>query len=144
MATRLTHKEKGFVQDIIKGETGVQAVLNNYDTESYTTAGSIATENLKKPKIQQAIEEALPDELLNEVHREGLYATREYYNKDGEMVGDVADFNARAKYLDMAYKRKGSYAPEKSLTLNVSVEKRTVAAEAITRFLNGNTGYSQE
>lgn len=122
MSKRLSHKEQGFVQDIVKGETGTQAALNNYDTEDYMTAASIATENLKKPKIIEAIEEALPDTLLNEIHREGLYATKEYYNKEGELIGDVADFTARAKYLDMAYKRRGLYAAEKHVNLNVEVE----------------------
>lgn len=122
MARRLTKKEKGFVQDIAKGVTGTQAALNNYDTNDRDVAGVIASQNLGKLKIQQAIEEALPDELLNEVHREGLFATREYYNSKGEYKGDVADFSARAKYLDMAYKRRGLYAAEKHVNLNVDVE----------------------
>lgn len=127
MATKLTHKEKGFVKDIAKGETGVQAVLNNYDTESYTTAGSIATENLKKPKIINALQDALPDELLSQVHREGLFATRTVFKNNNETkqieaVSEEADFAVRHKYLDSAYKLKGSYAPDKQIHVNIQVE----------------------
>ena len=108
MAKRLTKKEKGFVKDIAKGETGVQSALNNYDTEDYMTAAAIASENLTKPKIINALEEALPDELLATVHREGLGAT-----KREPITGETPDYAVRHKYLDSAYKVKGSYAPEK-------------------------------
>jgi hypothetical protein len=73
---RLSHKEKGFISDIAKGETGVQAVLNNYDTEDYHTAGAIASENLKKPRIIQALADAFPDELLQKKHLELMNASR--------------------------------------------------------------------
>ena len=122
MATRLTKKEKGFVKAIVKGSNGVEAALANYDTESYSTAGVIASENLKKPKIVNAIEEALPDELLDTVHREGLFASKPFFNDNGELIAEEADFNVRAKYLDMAYKRKGSYAPDKTVNVNVGIE----------------------
>lgn len=135
MTDRLTHKEKGFVKDVAKGETIVQAALNNYDTEDYMTAANIGSENLKKPKIINALDEALPDELLNEIHREGLYATREYYNSKGELQGDVADFAVRHKYLDSAYKLKGKYAPDKTINVNVEVETSPEVEEA-TKVLN--------
>ncbi len=65
--------------------------------------------------------------MLLEVHREGLFATREIYKNNNatkkvEYVGDEADFTVRAKYLDMAYKLKGSYAPEKRITAVVRAE----------------------
>lgn len=135
MAARLTHKERGFVKDIAKGETGVQAALNNYDTTDYSTAGAIASENLKKPKIINALEEALPDELLAQVHREGLFATKPTYNDENEMIGEDADFNVRHKYLDSAYKLKGKYAAEKHLNMNVDIEV-SPEISALTKKLN--------
>ncbi len=114
------------MNDIASGANGVQAALANYDTEDYSTAGMIASENLKKPKIIQALEEALPDELLNEVHREGLLAVG---------IADVPDYSVRAKYLDMAYKRKGLYAAEKHVNLNVEVEADDTVKE-LTQKLN--------
>lgn len=135
MARKLTHKEKGFVQDIVKGETGVQAALNNYNTKDYSTAGAIASENLKKPKIVQALQEALPDEMLIEVHREGLYATKPIYSKEGQLVGEDADFSVRHKYLDSAYKLKGSYAAEKHINLNIDAESTERTRELGNRLI---------
>lgn len=54
----LTRKQEGFVNDYLDGDSGVQAALKNYDTTDYSTAGVIAHENLKKPKIIKAIEDA--------------------------------------------------------------------------------------
>lgn len=123
---RLSKKEKGFVKDIARGETGVQAILNNYDTTDYSTAGSMASENLKKPRIKQALEEALPDETLYQIHREGLFATKAQWIKEGGEyinVGEEVDHFARHKYLDSAYKLKGKYI-EKHLNVNIDVEAK--------------------
>lgn len=119
----LTRKQETFVEKYIETGNGTEAALAAYDTKSENVAASIASENLRKPKILDVLEEALPDHLLAEVHREGLYATKTVFDKDGESVAEDADFNARAKYLDMAYKLRGKYAPEKKLTLNVDVRK---------------------
>lgn len=114
MATRLTKKEKGFVKDYLKTGNGTTAVLNNYDTDNKNAAAAIASENLTKPKILSALEEAFPDSELFKLHREGLYDD---------------DLYVRHKYLDTAYKMKGSYAPEKTenksvnLSLNIDMTK---------------------
>lgn len=75
MTNRLTKKEQGFIKDFIATDNGVQSALNNYDTKNYSTAGAIAHENLKKPKIIEAILEALPDEELDKKHKQLLNAT---------------------------------------------------------------------
>jgi len=54
----LTKKQAGFVADYLDTGNGVQSALKNYDTTDYSTAGVIAFENLKKPKILKAIEDA--------------------------------------------------------------------------------------
>ncbi len=123
MARELTHKQEGFVDDILKGKTGVEAAMNNYDVSNYNTAAVIASENLIKPKIVNAIEEALPDDLLAQVHREGLLATKGVYVKTeegNEKVEEEPDHSVRHKFLDSAYKLKGSYAAEKQITLSIS------------------------
>ncbi len=122
MAKKLTRKQSVFVEEYAKTHNGTEAALVAYDTDDPNTAGVIAHENLRKPKIQEALEEALPDSLLLQTHKEGLFATRTVFNKDGNAVAEDADFSVRHKYLDSAYKLKGSYAPEKRLTLNVDVE----------------------
>ena len=64
----------------------------------------MAVENLAKPRIQKALADMLPDDLLNEKHLALL-------NKVD--ANEQIDVQAVSKGLDMAYKIKGSYAPEK-------------------------------
>lgn len=56
MAKRISKKERGFAKDYVENGVGVTAILNNYDTTDYHTAGVMAVENLKKPRIQELIE----------------------------------------------------------------------------------------
>jgi len=112
MVKRLTKKQKGFVKDYVKTGIGEIAALNNYDIQAKDkgeVARSIACENLTKPYIVKAIEniaDKIPNELLVEKHLELL-------NKEDVLRG--IDVNAVKAGLDMAYKLKGSYAPEKHL-----------------------------
>ena len=105
---RLSRKAKGFVKDIVEGKTGVSAALNNYDTDKYNVANAIAVENLQKPAIRDAIDEALSDELIAKKHLEIL---------------EDDDGNVKAKGVDMAYKIKGKYAPEKRISANLDINK---------------------
>lgn len=127
---RLTKKQRGFVKDYIETGSGVVAARNNYDVANDNTARAIASENLTKPIIVNAIEDALPDELLAQVHLEGLRATK-IQGVGGMLISaegiehadnEVPDYATRHKYLDSAYKLKGSYAAEKHATLNVNVD----------------------
>ena len=56
------------------------------------------------------------------------------------MLNDKVDPSARLKATDQVFKVEGSYAPEKSVRLNIEVPvgKQKVATDAIVRFLNGN------
>lgn len=71
---RFSPKEKGFIKDIGKGKSGTEAALNNYNTTDKNVAAAIASENLKKPKIAQALKDAFPDEMLELTHKELLKA----------------------------------------------------------------------
>lgn len=140
---RLSKKQKGFVKDIVKGKTGVQAALDNYDTTDYNTAHAIASENLQKPAIAKAIQDYLPDELLAQVHLEGLMATKlsgtggmklsmgadGSVDEFGHSDLEVPDYATRHKYLDSAYKLKGSYAAEKHLTVNLDFKPDPLSME---------------
>ncbi len=117
----------------------------------YSPATAKTPQKLTQSKgFQELWEEVVPDKLLTKVHKEGLQATTKkphLIDRDdkGRPVYDYIpedDYSVRHKYLDTAYKLKGSYAPEKSLTVNVEVPigKQKTATDAIIRFLNGNTG----
>jgi phage terminase small subunit len=144
MARTLTKKQKGFVKDYVLTENGTQSALKNYDTKDYNTANVIAVENLQKPTIIEEIEnvrksvaEALTDELLLQVHLEGLKASSEIRDENGEVLLEKPDYAVRHKYLDSAYKIKGTYAPEKhaSVVLNVDDNTKSKTKSAISRFL---------
>lgn len=121
MARKLTKKQRGFVKDYVESGNGTQAALKNYDVKDEHVAAVIASENLIKPEIVKSIQEALPNELLAQVHLEGLHATRSVLFADGDGINDVPDYAVRHKYLDSAYKIKGTYAPEKHVSLVAQV-----------------------
>jgi len=140
---KLTKKEKNFVKEYVKTGHGVESVLKTYDTKDYSTAGNIASENLKKPKIIDAImsiAERIPDELLEKVHIEGLNAGKTVFKNNmstGEVeeVGYEPDYAVRHKYLDSAYKLKGSYAPDKNININMNVKSIDPTDETILNSL---------
>jgi len=125
MSRKLTKKQKGFVKDYLATGNGGLAASKNYNVSTDESARAIASQNLMKKPIINAVEEAFPDSELFKLHREGLYDE---------------DLYIRHKYLDTSYKLKGSYAPEKSVSLNIEVPvgKQRVATDAVARFLNGN------
>jgi phage terminase small subunit len=153
MARTLTKKQKGFVKDYVETGNGTLAVKQNYAPTTDETARVIAHENLTKPNIVKAIEEALGDELLATKHLELLNAVvfdRISFKLDDsdELIRDIIsqmpgyeviyirqddngkmayvkapDSNTQDKALDKAYKIKGTYAPEKKLNLNLDVNE---------------------
>ena len=108
MARELTKKQKGFVKDYVATGNGVKSAQNNYKTKNYNSAGAVACKELKKVKIQKAIlsiANQIPDSLLVKKHLALLNKTQ---GKKKEI--DVLAVKAG---LEMAYKLKGIYAPEK-------------------------------
>lgn len=78
----------------------------------YSKISAATPKKLTESIAYKAYADRIPDDLLERVHLEGLKA-----HFKGE-----PDFTARHKYLDSAYRLKGSYAPEKSQSLNISLE----------------------
>lgn len=153
MARELTKKQRGFVKDYLETGIGSLAVKRNYDVKDDDTARAIATENLTKPSIVKSIQEALKDEDLAQAHSELLNQKKtEYFVFPKKMTEEeieekvqaagleliviqpgekgqyafysTIDAAARKSALDMAYKLKGSYAAEKSTTLNVNLDAK--------------------
>lgn len=121
MEKRLSKKQKGFIADYIKTGNGTHSALKNYDTDDENVAGVIASQNLGKVKIQNAIKslaDRIPDDLLERVHLEGLEASNDIIAQ-GHIIATVPDYAVRHKYMDSAYKLKGVYAPEKSINLDI-------------------------
>ncbi len=143
----LTKKQKGFVEDYIETGNGTQAALNNYDTDDYSTAGNIASDNLKKPKIVNAINsiaERIPEDKLVKVLLEGLEAEKKVFKNNNATgtVDEVAtepDHPTRHKFLDTSLKLRGDYAPEKqTVTVELDATPRLKQIAHELRLQHGN------
>ena len=109
---------------------GTRAALAAYDTIDPRTAHAIASENLRKPAIQEAVADlldarGLSDEKLLTIHAHylGLCASEDPRMK---AIG--------LKALDMAYRLKGAYAPERH-RIETAPHVPAEALEQVTRVL---------
>ncbi len=102
---RLSQKEKGFVNDVADGMVPTQAALKNYDTESYGTAGVIAHENLKKPKIIDALA------------KKGFDAETAKNVVSEILIDETVEPKDRLKAAEIVFKVTGDFAPEKHLVV---------------------------
>lgn len=132
---KLTKKQKGFVKDYVKIDNATEAIVNNYDVKDRIVAKSMGSENLAKPYIKKAIAERLPDDLLEEKHLALLNKTDKKYNEEGVITSEEIDVTAVSKGLDMAYKVKGSYAPDKNININMNVKSIDPTDETILNSL---------
>lgn len=133
MAKALTKKRAGFVKDYKKTGNASLAVKNNFDVTSDDSARSLGSQLLNDPKVKKAIGDLLPDDLLAEKH----LALLNKIDNEGEI-----DVMAVSKGLDMAYKVKGHFAPEKSIQLNISLseerkqELRDITTKVVETLVN--------
>jgi len=122
MGKRISKKEKGFAKDYVKTGNATEAIVRNYDVKDRNVARTMGAENLAKPRIQaivKSIADQIPDSLLVEKHL-ALLNKEEVIIKNNMTSGIIdtietgqIDSQSVAKGLEMAYKLKGSFAPEK-------------------------------
>ena len=125
-----TIKHKTAFREVLKGTTLTKAMkIANYAPSTVKTTGKLT----RTKGWKELIEKELPDGLLAERHRE-LLNKREVNlirkkGDTGEEIFEVLnqpETQATSKALDMAYKIKGSYAPEKhdirKINLNITDE----------------------
>lgn len=124
----LTENDIKFVEEVAKTGNGSKSAKKAYGITKDNYSKLKAHRQMKKPKIIKAIAEMLPDDLLGEKH----LALLNKIDENGEI-----DVNAVKAGLDMAYKIKSTYAPEKTanVNMNISVDIEQKANEAINRFL---------
>ena len=108
MSRNLTRKQRNFVNEYIKTGNGQNSALKSYNVSNENVARNIASENLTKPNVLKSIQEALPDELLNERHIEMLNKRDEKGNLDNIVLSGVR----------LGYELKG-YLVNKQLNVNV-------------------------
>lgn len=123
---RLTLKQKGFIKEYVKTKNGTEAVLKTYNTTDKSTAGMIASENLSKPKIQEALEKALVkhditlDKSLIPIAK-GLEAKRIKEVEGDFYETDVDDIDTQLKASDRALKLLGITSQQGNATAFVNV-----------------------
>ena len=127
-----TQRQKKLAKAIVENAVAekpktAQALLENVGYAT-NTAEVKSKEIIESKGVQDEIKTLaaqIPDDLLVERHLELLNKREVYKIGHGEdteyEMSDQPETAAVSKGLEMAYKLKGSYAPEKSLTLNVSV-----------------------
>ena len=124
MSRGLTKKQQIFIKEYNRTGNGTKSALKAYDTDNLT-ARSIASENLTKPHIAEkilSIAQRIPDDLLLQVHLDGLSATT------GEKEKEKPDIGMRHKYLETGYKLKHLYDDDKSTNITVNIDTRSQSA----------------
>lgn len=85
----------------------------------YSDAYAKNPDQLAKTKTwQEVVEETFSDETLMEKHKELLEAKKPVFLKGMPLNISIPDYDIQVKALDMSYKIKGSYAPEKHQVVN--------------------------
>lgn len=118
-----TVKQKKAFKEVLNGSTISGAMVKSgYSKTTASTTGKLT----RTKGWEELMAQELPDGLLAQRHRELLNARQIEYVRNGkdthvELI-DQPETQAVSKGLDMAYKLKGKYAPEKSLNVNVEVQ----------------------
>jgi hypothetical protein len=112
MARRLTRKQQQFVEEYVETGIGVKAALKAYDTD-YNGARSIASQNLSKVTIKEAIDKALAARNLGPDRWAGVLdsamdAESELVIGSGQTI-KRPDHSVRPKAVDLAAKLSDAY-----------------------------------
>lgn len=142
---KLTQKQNVFVNELVNGKSATQAALVAYNTSDPNTAKVIASENLTKPNIKEAIEEALRSNglsLSSITSNLGCLAN----SKPDKISGDtVLKANVELLKLMAAYPDKKSFQMSVSVKANIAsmtreeVERKLKEVDADLAELMTNT-----
>jgi len=114
-------QKKAFKHLVANGSTKKEAMVEAGYSERTARAPTKVTNSRG---WEQLMEEYLPDDLLAEIHNDGLKAT-DFKGKK--------DYAVRHKYLDTAYKLKGRHAPDK---LDVDTKQNVVLDDKTSELLD--------
>lgn len=114
ITNRLTRKQNSFVKGILSGQSATQAAVTAYNVRDTKTASVIASENLTKPNIKEALEEALSSQGLTLGVITGNIGN--LANSKPEKVSSDAVLKANVELLRL----HGAYPDKKSYQFSVS------------------------
>ncbi len=113
-----TIRQQKVFKAVVKGSTISGAMVK----AGYSKTTAHRTNKVTRTKgWQELLKQHLPDSALAKRHRELLNKQETRTNADGDVIDLGLDTQAVSKALDMAYKLKGAYAPEKSLNVNIEI-----------------------
>lgn len=129
---KLTRKQNFFVKGILNGQSATQAALVAYNTEDPNVAKVIASENLTKPNVREALEEALSSNGLTLDIITGNIGN--LANSKPEKVSSDAVLKANVELL----KLHGAYPDKKSyqFSLSAKAEIRSMTFQEAKTALN--------
>jgi hypothetical protein len=136
-----TIKQKKAFQEVVNGSTITAAMVK----AGYSKTTAKRTNKVTRTKgWQELMQDYLPDELLGEKHRELLTVPiKVKTRKRGELIDSIemVDSFAISKGLEMAYKLKGKYAPEKHsvVTMDLSPAMKEYADRLLDAQRNTDT-----
>jgi len=115
--TYLTRKQKKFVKNIVNGESQTEAAVKaGYDAKNRVNARKIGSELMHKPHIREAIIEQLESAGIDE-HKLAA-KTAELLDAD---IDGMPQYETQRKTLDMLFKVRGAYAPERKEVSQLSL-----------------------
>lgn len=104
-----TEKQKAVAAMITENHGNISKTMRDV---GYSDITASKPSNLTDSKgWKELMEDNLPTNELMKVHKEGLEASTQVVT-NGQVIANP-DYSVRHKYLDTAYKLKGSYAAEK-------------------------------
>ena len=106
---RLKPRQRRFVDNYVKTGNASESYLKSGYTQNPASARADSSKLLTNSNIQTAVDSKLEasgisDELLESVHKRGLTSVKD---------NNKPDTRTQAIYLDMGYRLKGPYSPEK-------------------------------
>ena len=134
---KLTPKQAAFVKEYIaNGGNGTRAALKSYNSTSENAAAVTSSKLLRNGKVANVIksyadrfdEDAMFDRHMQLINKNKMI-TIPIQKDDGDVemkLVDTGEMDARAVKdgLDMMYKIKGSYSPEKHIVLNLNNDEK--------------------
>lgn len=141
---RLTVKQRKFVKGVLMGKSGTQAALETYDTDDVKVAGAIASENLQKPSIREAIEEALSGNDLSLKLVTGNL--KKLANSEPEKVSADTVLKANVEILKLYGAYPGTKHLNIGVNLNAKVKDMTFdeAKQALSKLRGSNDSILQD
>ncbi len=155
MAREATLKQKRFAKKYVETGNGSESAKAVYDVSTDESARAVASQNLTKLPVQKEIAKRLMPELVNDAHLSLLTAVRlDYFvfpklMTDEEITkhieaqgltclnvrptekGKMAFFSlpdgaSRGKGIELFHKVNGTFAPDKSVNINIEAEASDV------------------